>query len=120
MERLFFTLGSLSAFSGVALGAFAAHALKGRVEPDLLAIFETGVRYQMYHALALLAVGLGLHAVAGQGRKRQWLAVCRRYNYFFRQFVCVEPQRHALARRGHADRRVGFAGGMVVSGMGSV
>lgn len=57
MERLFFTLGSVSAFLGVALGAFAAHALKGRVEPDLLVIFETGVRYQMYHALALLAVG---------------------------------------------------------------
>lgn len=57
MERLFFTLGSVSAFLGVALGAFAAHALKGRVGPDLLVIFETGVRYQMYHALALLAVG---------------------------------------------------------------
>ncbi|MEQ1773853.1 MAG: DUF423 domain-containing protein [Burkholderiales bacterium] len=57
MERLFFTLGSLSGFLGVALGAFAAHALKGRVEPDLLLIFETGVRYQMYHAFALLAAG---------------------------------------------------------------
>lgn len=40
----------------MALGAFAAHALKGRVAPDLLVVFETGVRYQMYHALALLAV----------------------------------------------------------------
>ena len=56
MERLFFMLGSLSGFCGVALGAFAAHALKGRVAGDLLVIFETGVRYQMYHALALLAV----------------------------------------------------------------
>ena len=57
MDRLFFTLGSLFAFLGVALGAFAAHALKGRVDADLLVIFETGVRYQMYHAFALLAVG---------------------------------------------------------------
>jgi uncharacterized membrane protein YgdD (TMEM256/DUF423 family) len=57
MDRLFFTLGSLCAFLGVALGAFAAHALKGRVDTDLLLIFETGVRYQMYHAIALLAVG---------------------------------------------------------------
>jgi len=57
MDRLFFTLGSLSAFLGVASGAFAAHALKGRVDADLLVIFETGVRYQMYHAFALLAVG---------------------------------------------------------------
>jgi uncharacterized membrane protein YgdD (TMEM256/DUF423 family) len=57
MDRLFFALGSVSGFVGVALGAFAAHALKGRLSADLLAVFETGVRYQMYHALALLAVG---------------------------------------------------------------
>lgn len=50
--------GSLLAGLGVVLGAFGAHGLKGRVEPDLLVIFETGVRYQMYHALAMLAVGL--------------------------------------------------------------
>lgn len=56
MDRLFFTLGSLGAFFGVALGAFAAHGLKGHVAPDLLVIFETGVRYQLVHALALLAV----------------------------------------------------------------
>jgi uncharacterized membrane protein YgdD (TMEM256/DUF423 family) len=49
-------LGSLSGFLAVALGAFGAHALKARVGGDLLAVFETGIRYQMYHALALLAV----------------------------------------------------------------
>lgn len=54
MERLFFTLGSVSAFVAVALGAFAAHGLKARLTPELLAIFEVAVRYQMYHALALL------------------------------------------------------------------
>jgi uncharacterized membrane protein YgdD (TMEM256/DUF423 family) len=41
----------------VALGAFGAHGLKARVAADLLAVFETGVRYHMYHALVLLAVG---------------------------------------------------------------
>ena len=56
MERLFFVLGSLSALVAVALGAFASHALKGRLTPELLATFEIGVRYQMYHALALVAV----------------------------------------------------------------
>ena len=56
MDRVFFLLGSLSGFIGVALGAFGAHGLKGRIGPELLAIFEVGVRYQMYHALALLAV----------------------------------------------------------------
>ncbi len=56
MDRLFFIVGSLSAFVGVALGAFAAHGLKSRLAPDLLATFEVGVRYQLFHALALLAV----------------------------------------------------------------
>ena len=55
MDRLFFLIGALSAFVGVAAGAFGAHGLKSRLGEDLLAIFETGVRYQMYHALALLA-----------------------------------------------------------------
>jgi uncharacterized membrane protein YgdD (TMEM256/DUF423 family) len=57
MDRLFFIIGSLSAFVAVALGAFAAHGLKARLSPEMLATFETGARYQMYHALALLAVG---------------------------------------------------------------
>jgi uncharacterized membrane protein YgdD (TMEM256/DUF423 family) len=41
----------------VALGAFAAHGLKSRLTPELLAVWETGVRYHVYHALALLALG---------------------------------------------------------------
>ena len=56
MDRLFFTLGSLSGFVAVGLGAFAAHGLKQRLAPEMLAVFETGARYQMYHALALLGV----------------------------------------------------------------
>ena len=56
MDRFFFVAGSLLAFLAVALGAFAAHSLKARLSPDMLTIFETGVRYHMYHALALLAV----------------------------------------------------------------
>ena len=62
MDRLFFGLGCASGFVAVALGAFGAHALRGRLVPDMLAAFEVGVRYQMYHALALLGVG----AVAGR------------------------------------------------------
>ena len=56
MERTFFTMGALFAGLAVAAGAFGAHALRDRLEPDMLAIFETAARYQMYHALALLAV----------------------------------------------------------------
>jgi uncharacterized membrane protein YgdD (TMEM256/DUF423 family) len=55
-DRLFFVLGAVSAFVAVALGAFAAHGLRARLGADLLATFEVGVRYQMFHALALLAV----------------------------------------------------------------
>lgn len=53
--RTFALLGAGLAFLAVALGAFGAHALRARVGPDLLVTFETGVRYHMYHALALLA-----------------------------------------------------------------
>ena len=57
MDRLFFSLGAGSAFLSVAAGAFGAHALRSRLSPEYLAVFETAARYQMYHALALLAVG---------------------------------------------------------------
>jgi len=55
MDRTFFGLGAVLAFLGVALGAFGAHALRGSLGAADLATFETGVRYQVYHALALLA-----------------------------------------------------------------
>ena len=55
MDRAFFALGALSGLLAVGAGAFGAHALRERLSPDMLAVFETGARYQMYHALALLA-----------------------------------------------------------------
>ena len=58
MFRTAWTIGSISALCGVAAGAFGAHALKTRVTPELLLVFETGVRYQLLHSIALLAVGL--------------------------------------------------------------
>jgi uncharacterized membrane protein YgdD (TMEM256/DUF423 family) len=58
VDRLFFGLGCVSAALAVALGAFGAHGLRNRLVPDMLSVFEIGVRYQMYHALALLAVAL--------------------------------------------------------------
>ena len=54
--RGFFAVGALAAGLAVMLGAFGAHALQRHVTPERLATFEVGVRYQMYHALALLAV----------------------------------------------------------------
>lgn len=62
MQRFWLFAGAVSAFLSVSAGAFGAHALRGKLSPDLLTTFETGARYQMYHALALLAVGvIGLH-----------------------------------------------------------
>jgi len=65
MDRIFFAFGALSGAMAVALGAFGAHGLRGRLAADLLATFETGVRYQMYHALALLAVAWAVTRWAG-------------------------------------------------------
>jgi uncharacterized membrane protein YgdD (TMEM256/DUF423 family) len=56
MPRTFALIGAVSAAVAVAAGAFGAHALRARIEPRMLEVFETGARYQMYHALALFAV----------------------------------------------------------------
>lgn len=55
-ERVFMIVAAALAFTGVALGAFGAHGLEGRLAAGDLETFETGVRYQMYHALALVGV----------------------------------------------------------------
>lgn len=55
-------LGAFLAALAVIFGAFGAHALKNKVSPDDLIIFETGVKYHMYHALGLILIGiLGFH-----------------------------------------------------------
>lgn len=62
MSRSFVLLAALFGFTGVALGAFAAHGLRARLSAEYLAVFHTGVLYQLVHALALLGVGvLALH-----------------------------------------------------------
>jgi uncharacterized membrane protein YgdD (TMEM256/DUF423 family) len=56
--KVFITLGALCALIGVALGAFGAHALKNHLTPDLLAVWHTGVQYQLIHALGLILIGI--------------------------------------------------------------
>jgi uncharacterized membrane protein YgdD (TMEM256/DUF423 family) len=56
MMRIFFVLGSLFSFLAVALGAFAAHLLKDKLTAEMFNIYEVGVRYHFYHALALFVV----------------------------------------------------------------
>lgn len=55
MDRIIFALGALFGFLGVALGAMGAHALEARLTPERLVTYELAARYQLYHALALLA-----------------------------------------------------------------
>lgn len=58
MKRTFLVTGAILGLTGVVLGAFGAHGLEKIVEPDAVASFETGVRYQIYHAFLLLFLGL--------------------------------------------------------------
>jgi uncharacterized membrane protein YgdD (TMEM256/DUF423 family) len=66
VDRTFLLIGAVAGGVGVALGAFGAHGLRGRLTPEMLAVFETGVRYQLYHALAILAVAAAVPRVDGR------------------------------------------------------
>lgn len=65
MDKTFLLIGALAGFLAVAFGAFGAHGLRARLSPEMMAVFETGVRYQMYHALAILAVALMMPRLGG-------------------------------------------------------
>ena len=65
VDRTFLLLGAVAAFLGVTLGAFGAHGLRGRLTPEMLAVFETAVRYHMYHALALVLVSVVMGRMSG-------------------------------------------------------
>ena len=74
MDRTFLWIGALAAFIGVAFGAFGAHGLRGRLTAESLSVFETGVRYQMYHAFALFVVAIALDRFGGWSvRAAGWL-----------------------------------------------
>lgn len=65
LDRIMIAVGAVSAMVAVGAGSFGAHFLRTRLSDELLTVFETGARYQMYHALALVAVGLVLSRGAG-------------------------------------------------------
>ena len=58
MSKLFLFLGAINGFLAVGLGAFGAHGLKGKLNPQMMEVYHTGGQYHMTHALALLAVGI--------------------------------------------------------------
>jgi uncharacterized membrane protein YgdD (TMEM256/DUF423 family) len=72
MERTFLVLGALSGAISVAAGAFGAHGLKARLPADLLAVFETAARYQMFHALALVAAAWAAGRGGGGAGAAAW------------------------------------------------
>jgi uncharacterized membrane protein YgdD (TMEM256/DUF423 family) len=63
MDNTFMLIGALTGFLGVAAGAFGAHGLRARLSPEMLAVFETAVRYQMYHVVALLITSAAIGRV---------------------------------------------------------
>ncbi|MCD1261731.1 DUF423 domain-containing protein [Paenibacillus athensensis] len=63
--KMFVLLGSLNAFLAVALGAFGAHALKGKLSEDMLSVYHTGVQYHMIHALGLILIALVADKLGG-------------------------------------------------------
>ena len=60
MDKTFLFVGAVAGLLAVALGAFGAHGLRSRLSPEMLAVFETAVRYHIYHALAIVLVALML------------------------------------------------------------
>ncbi len=58
MKSAFLFLGAISALTGVVMGAFGAHGLKAILSPEMLTVYQTGVTYQMWHALGLIGIAL--------------------------------------------------------------
>ncbi len=76
MERGFFAAGAVSGLLGVLCGALGAHALRDQLPADALAVYETGVRYQLFHVIGLLAASWA--AVRWPGRAARaagWLFI---------------------------------------------
>jgi uncharacterized membrane protein YgdD (TMEM256/DUF423 family) len=88
--KLFLILGTLLAGLAVALGAFGAHGLKKLVDADTVSIYQTGVQYQMYHALALLVVG-----ILAQRMENTWMNYAG--FFFIAGIVCFSGSLYLLA-----------------------
>ncbi len=74
MPSVFLFLGAMCAFLGVTFGAFGAHGLKTMISPELLAVYQTGVTYQMWHAFGLIAIAL-IQQHDAQSKLLKWAGV---------------------------------------------
>lgn len=96
----------------VVLGAFGAHALKEKLSPELLVTFETGVKYQMYHAIALLGVGFAFAYIPGA-----WVA--RASLMFIIGIILFSGSIYALVAMKHSGA-VGLKGFGIITPIGGV
>ena len=94
MDRTFLLIGAVLGFLGVALGAFAAHGLKNRLSPEMLEVFDTSVRYHMYHTFAILIVA----AAIGHVGNARLLAMAGWF--FFAGILLFSGSLYALALTG--------------------
>lgn len=94
MDRTFLLIGSVLGFLGVVFGAFGAHLLRSRLSPEMLNVFETGVRYQMYHAFAILIVAAGM----GRLGEVRWFILAGWF--FFAGVVLFSGSLYALSLTG--------------------
>jgi hypothetical protein len=106
MQKNFLLIAAILGFLGVAFGAFGAHGLRNRLSPDMLSVFEIGVRYQMYHVFALLAVA----AAIGHFGQVRLLYIAGwsfpgRYSDFLGKPLRAGADRNRDVRRDYADRR---------------
>jgi hypothetical protein len=118
MDRTFFIIATLFGALSVASAPFGAHALRDRVEPSLLANYQTGVTYMFYHMLGALR-GLPGRSPAGRAAALPvwagWLFVVG-IRLLYRQPGADGLHRPALARRDHAHRRGGVYRGVAAAG----
>jgi len=95
MKPNFLLLASLSALTGVGMGAFGAHGLKTVISPEMLAVYQTGVTYQMWHALGLVGVAL-IHRQAPNSKLLHWAGYL-----MFAGIVLFSGSLYALALLNH-------------------
>jgi len=96
--RFYLLLGVLFSLLSVVLGAFGAHALKGLISTNMMAVFDTAVQYQMFHALALIFLGLLLHLISGTNLQIKWFKLAG--NLFLIGLVLFCGSLYALAISG--------------------
>ena len=90
MQQTLF-LGAICALTGVAFGAFGAHSLKTIISPEMLTVYQTGVSYQMWHALGLILVAL-LQQPSPSAKLLSWAG-----NLMFTGIVLFSGSLYALA-----------------------